>query len=337
MLRYITKRGLSLIFVLFGMTVLTFWLSHMIPADPARLMAGQQASAAQVAQISRKFGLDKPIPEQYMTYMAGVLRGDFGESMTTRRPVLKDLQEFFPATLELTSFSLLLIVLAGIPSGLYAAARRNGLFDKSVYGSSLVAVSIPTFWLGLLLQLCFYRYLDWLPVGGRLGIEDLDPERITGFITVDALLAGDVHTFWSAIVHLILPAATLAAGSVAMVFRMTRASAVEVLKATYIQAVRSRGICEAQILVRHVMPNAILPTITVIGLQIGVLISGSVVVESVFGWPGVGSYMVSAIKYLDYQAIVGVTILVAVVFVFSNLVVDLAYISFNPLIRGRML
>lgn len=337
MLRYLLKRILSLIAVLVGMSVLTFWLTHLIPANPARLMAGQQASAEQVAEIARKFHLDRPLVEQYFYYSKGVLQGDFGNSMTTRRPVLADLEEFFPATAELTVASLVIILLLGVPSGLLAAARRNGWFDRLNFAGSLAAVSMPAFWLGLLLQLYFYRYLDWLPVGGRLAIEDIEPDRVTGFLTVDSLLAGDLETFRSALLHLVLPSVTLAAGSVAIVFRMTRASAGSVLRSTYVRAARSRGISERAVMIRHVAPNAVLPAITVIGLQIGVIISGSVIVESIFSWPGIGLYMVNAIKYLDYQAIVGVTIVVSAVFVLCNLLVDVLYIAVNPQMRGRMI
>lgn len=337
MLVYFIKRVLSLVAVLVGMSILTFWLTHLIPADPARLMAGQQASAEQVAEIARKFRLDRPLVEQYYHYSAGVLQGDFGNSMTTRRPVVADLKEFFPATAELTVASLLIILLLGVPTGLIAAARRKGWFDRLNYAGSLVAVSMPTFWLGLLLQLYFYRYLDWLPVGGRLGIMDIEPDRVTGFLTVDSLIAGDIDMFWSAVRHLVLPSLTLAAGSVAIVFRMTRASARSVLRSTYVRAARARGILERDIMIRHVAPNAVLPAITVIGLQIGVIISGSVIVESIFSWPGIGLYMVNAIKYLDYQAIVGVTIVVSAVFVLCNLLVDILYIAVNPQMRGRML
>lgn len=337
MIYFLFKRMLSLIFVLVGISILTFWLTHMIPADPARLMAGQQASAEQVEAINRKYRLDRPVLEQYIYYAKGVLVGDFGNSMTTRRPVAADLKAFFPATAELALASLAILVLLGIPAGLLAAVRERGWFDVLSYSGSLAAVSMPTFWLGLLLQLLFYRYLDWFPVGGRLSIMAIEPDTVTGFMTIDSLIAGDFETFRSALLHLILPSFTLAAGSMAIVFRMTRASARSALGTTYVRAARSRGLSESTILFRHVAPNAVLPAITVIGLQVGAIFSGSVIVEAIFSWPGLGLYMVNAIKYLDYQAIVGVTIVISAVFVICNLIVDILYISLNPQMRGKMI
>ncbi len=262
--------------------------------------------------------------------MSGLLRGDLGLSVTTRRPVIEDLAQFLPATIELTATAFLITVLVGIPVGILSAAKRGGMFDHASRLVSIAGVSLPIFWLGLVLQVLFYKHLGLLPIGGRLGTLDIAPPRVTGAYLIDSLLAGDLSLFWSSAIHLILPALTLAAGSVAVVTRMMRASVLETMGADYVRTARAKGLAEPSLLRRHVMRNAFIPTLTVLGLQVGYLLAGNFLVESVFNWPGIGLYAIDAIANLDYAAIMGVTLVVSVVYVAVNLVVDILYVLLDP-------
>jgi peptide/nickel transport system permease protein len=330
MARFIARRLLLMVLVLFGMSVITFGLSRMVPGDPARLLAGSRARQEQVDAIAEKYHLRGPIPEQYAIYMSGLLRGDLGLSVTTRRPVAEDLAQFLPATIELTATAFFITVVVGIPIGIVSAARRGGPFDHVSRIVSIAGVSLPIFWLGLVLQVLFYKHLGLLPIGGRLGTLDIAPPRVTGAYLVDSLLAGDQELFRSSFVHLILPALTLAAGSVAVVTRMMRASILETMGADYVRTARAKGLTEGSLLRRHVARNAFIPTLTVLGLQVGYLLAGNFLVESVFNWPGIGLYAVDAISNLDYAAIMGVTLVVSVVYVAVNLIVDILYVLLDP-------
>lgn len=319
-----------MVVVLLGMSVITFSLSRIIPGDPARLLAGPHARQEQVDALAARYNLEGAIWEQYAAYIGGLLHGDLGLSVTTRRPVLDDLAQFLPATIELTATAFLLTVIVGIPLGIIAAMKRGSVLD---YGSrlfSIAGVSLPIFWLGLVLQVVFYKHLGLLPVGGRLGTLDIAPARVTGFYLIDSLLAGDLDLFRSAFVHLLLPAITLAAGSLAVVTRMMRASVLENMSADYVRTARSKGISEAAVFRRHVARNAFMPTLTVLGLQAGYLLAGNFLVESVFNWPGIGLYAIDAISNLDYAAIMGVTFIVSIVYVMVNLVVDVLYVFLDP-------
>jgi peptide/nickel transport system permease protein len=330
MARYILRRLLLMVIVLLGMSVITFALTHIVPGNPARLLAGQHATQEQVEAVAKLYGLDRPVVEQYWVYIGGLFRGDLGISLTTRRPVAADLRQYLPATIELTTAAILLVIGLGLPTGLLAAIRRGRPLDHLIRVSTVAGVSMPVFWFGIILQIVFYRNLQLLPIGGRLGIIDIEPPRVTGAYVIDALLAGDVGTFLSALVHLILPAATLAAGSVAVVTRMMRASAIELLDADHVRQARAKGLVERIVLGRHVFRNALIPTTTVIGLQVGTLLAGNVLTEVVFNWPGIGLYAVNAIRYLDYSAIMGVTLTVSIIYVFVNLLVDIAYVLLDP-------
>lgn len=335
MARYIVRRLILLVVVLLGMSVITFTLSHLVPGDPARLLAGQHATKEQVEAVARLYGLDRPLPEQYWVYMTGLLRGDLGLSMTTRRPVRDDMLQFLPATIELTLVAVILVVLVGIPLGVFAAVEHGRPIDHATRLVTIGGVSMPIFWLGIALQIVFYRWFPVLPIGGRLGILDQEPARVTGFYLIDTLFAGDLDTFRSAIIHLILPASTLAAGSLAVVTRMTRASVLDALGADYVRTARGKGLFERVVLGRHVLKNAMIPTTTVIGLQVGTLLAGNILIEVVFNWPGIGLYAVNAIRYLDYSAIMGVTLAISVTYVFVNLVVDIVYVMLDPRISYR--
>ena len=330
MARYIVRRLILMLVVLLGISLITVSLSRIVPGNPARLLAGPHARQEQVDALAERYHLTGSIPEQYLVYMSGLVRGDLGLSVTTRRPVAEDLLEFLPATIELTSAAFLITVLIGIPVGVISAATRGRVFDHASRVVSIAGVSLPIFWLGLVLQVLFYKHLNLLPVGGRLGILDVAPPRVTGMYVVDALVSGDFDLFRSSVLHLILPAMTLAAGSVAVVTRMMRASILETLGADYIRTARAKGLTEPSLLRRHVLRNAFIPTLTVLGLQVGYLLAGNFLVESVFNWPGIGLYAIDAISNLDYAAIMGVTLVVSVVYIVVNLIVDILYVLLDP-------
>ena len=330
MARYIVRRLILMLVVILGISLITFSLSRIVPGNPARLLAGPHARQEQVDALAERYPLTGSIPEQYLVYMSGLVRGDLGLSVTTRRPVAEDLLEFLPATIELTSAAFLITVLIGIPVGVISAATRGRVFDHASRVVSIAGVSLPIFWLGLVLQVLFYKHLNLLPVGGRLGILDVAPPRVTGMYVVDALVSGDFDLFRSSVLHLILPAMTLAAGSVAVVTRMMRASILETLGADYIRTARAKGLTEPSLLRRHVLRNAFIPTLTVLGLQVGYLLAGNFLVESVFNWPGIGLYAIDAISNLDYAAIMGVTLIVSVVYIIVNLIVDILYVLLDP-------
>lgn len=330
MARYIVRRLLLMILVLLGMSIMTFALSRVVPGNPARLLAGPHARQEQVDALAERYNLSGPIVEQYVIYMGGLLRGDLGLSVTTRRPVAQDLAEFLPATIELTATAFLITAVVGIPLGVLSAMRRGSAVDYASRLFSVAGVSMPIFWLGLVLQVIFYKHLSLLPIGGRLGILDIEPPRVTGAYLVDSLLAGDLSLFGSALLHLLLPAMTLAAGSLAVITRMMRASVLETMGTDYVRTARAKGLREGAVLRQHVVRNAFMPTLTVLGLQVGYLLAGNFLVESVFNWPGIGLYAVDAISNLDYAAIMGVTFVVSIVYVTVNLIVDLLYMVLDP-------
>lgn len=333
MLVYAIRRLLVLPFVLLGISVVLFFLTHLVPGDPAKVMAGEHAPPQTVEIIRKEFGLDKPLPEQYRLYVANLLKGNLGISIVTRRPVSKDLGLYFPATLELTICAVILTVVLGLPLGILSATRKDSKLDHFVRLISLSGVSMPVFWLGLLLQLLLYRHLGLLPIGGRLSVSTVAPPKVTGLYTIDSLLALDFPTFWQAAVHLALPSFTLAFGSLAVVSRVTRSSLLETLAQDYIRTARAKGLAERMVLLRHAVRNSIIPTVTVIGLQAGALLSGAFLVEAVFNWPGLGLYTVRAITRLDYPAVMGTSLLITVTFVLINLLVDLLYGLLDPRIR----
>lgn len=324
--------ALSLI-ALIGITLIVFILSHVVPGDPARLAAGPQAREEQVETVRKEFGLDKPLPQQYFIYMSNLFKGDFGKSLQSRRPVADDLKDYFPATLELTLVATLITVIGGVASGLISAVRKNTWIDQVTRVISLAGVSIPVFWLGLVLVLIFYRQLGWLPFGGRLDPSLSPPDRITGMYIIDSIATGNWQTLGSSIAYLVLPSITLAFSSLGVVSRMTRASLLDVLQEDYIRTARGKGLKERVVLLRHALKNALIPVITIIGLQFGSLLGGAFLVEVIFSWPGLGTYAMKAIMFLDYNGIIGVTLLTGIVFMITNLLVDLLYIAVDPRIR----
>lgn len=328
--RYVFRRIGLLILVFFGISVITFVLSHVVPGDPARLLAGPEARPDQIAALRHRYGLDQPWPQQYVIYMTGLLHGDMGMSLTTRRPVSQDIREFLPATIELTVAAMILIIVVGIPLGILSAIWQGTIVDKLIRFTTIAGVSMPVFWLGIVLQIIFFGHLGILPLDGQLDIIDLPPPHATGAYVIDALLAGDISLFTKALLHLVLPAVTLASGAVGMVTLVTRASVLETLDADFVRTARAKGLYERVVLWRHVLRNALIPAVTVLGLEVGWLLGGNVLVETVFNWPGIGLYAVTAIHNLDYAPIMTVTLIITVIYVTVNLVVDVLYIKLDP-------
>ncbi|HEV2282189.1 MAG TPA: ABC transporter permease [bacterium] len=334
MTRYVVRRLVSLVFVLWGMTLVTFAVSHVIPADPAAAAAGFNAGAEQIAQYRRELGLDRPLYEQYVRYVGGiVLHGDLGRSVLDDRPVVQDMLTFLPASVELAAAAFLLSVPLGIVFGTFTAVRAGRLSDALTRAFAIFGVSIPVFILALLLQLVFYRDLRWLPAGGRLGVDVAPPHPVTGLLLVDSLLAADWNAFASALRHIALPAITLAIANLAVITRMTRSSILEVLWTDYVRTARAKGLSALRVLRTHVLKNAMPPVITVIGLQVAALIAYVFLVEVIFSWPGIGSYAVRAILGLDFEPIMGITLLFSALYLLVNFLVDLTYLVFDPRIE----
>jgi peptide/nickel transport system permease protein len=329
-IRIIIRRLFFLILVLFGLSLITFSLSHIVPADPARLVAGPRANQESVQKIRERYGLDDPLTTQYVRYIRNVVTGDLGESTFTRRTVNEDLRQFLPATVELSIIAFFMSIVAGIPLGVLSAVRPNSIFDMIGRLVSITGLAMPSFWLALMLQFLFFAKLGWLPDGQRLPIGVDPPGQITSLYTLDALLHGDLGLFWTVAKHLLMPASVLAYGSLAVVTRMVRGGMLEVLSQDYIRTAWAKGLRETTVVIRHGLKNALLPTITVLGLQVGLLLQGAVLVEIVFSWPGIGRYAVSAVTQFDYNAIMGTTLIIALIYVLSNLVVDVLYVVVDP-------
>jgi len=333
MLGYLIRRLLLLVPVLLGLTIIIFLITRLLPGDPAGLAAGPHATRAQVEEIAREFGMDQPLLLQYWRYLTGLLSGDWGRSLMTRRPVFEDIAIFLPATVELVLAALLLAVLVGIPLGLLAAVTRNRWPDMLARATSLAAISMPRFFLGLMLQLGFAMSLALLPLSGRFPLVLDTPPTVTGLLTIDSLIAGDMEAFQAALRHLALPALAMCLSPLASIMRMMRASTIEVLQQDYVLTERALGLSPRLILFKYVLRNAVTSTLTVIGLYIGWMLGGTVLVETVFDWPGIGYYATQAILNQDFMPIAGVALCIGMIFVVMNLVVDLLYGVVNPLVR----
>ena len=332
-LKYIGIRLLYIIPVMLGVTILVFLISHTIPGDPASLIAGPKASKATIERIREDLGLNKPIYVQYLIYLKSILKGDFGTSIRTGTYVSEDLKKYFPATLELTFLSMLFAVGIGIPLGIISAVKRNRWPDHISRTFSIFGVSMPVFWLGLLLLLLFYSKLKIMPGSGRLDTILSPPVHITGMYLIDSLLSGNWPVFKSALMHLILPSFCLGYVYLAIITRITRSSMLEVLNKEYIETARAYGISEGSIILGHALKNALIPVITIIGISFGELMGGAILTETIFSFPGIGKYVVESINYLDFPAIMGFTIVVTFVYVFVNLIVDVVYAFLDPQIR----
>jgi len=330
---FLLRRVVGIAAVMIGVSVITFAISHVVPADPAVAALGDHATDAQIAAFRADYHLDRPLPEQYATYVVGLLHGDLGRSIRTRRSVADDLADSFPATLELSLAALAISLLIGIPAGIWSAIYRGRLPDVIVRVAALAGGSLPVFWLGLIVIGLFYYQLGWFPGGGRLDTFVSPPPTRTGLYVVDSLLALDVDALRSSLIHLVLPSLTLGYFSTAVVARMTRSSMLEVLGQDYIRTARAKGLAERLIVVRHGLRNALIPTVTVIGLTFGSLLSGAVLTETIFSWPGLGRYATASAISLDFPAVLGVTLLAAIVYPVANLAVDIAYYWLDPRIQ----
>lgn len=334
MKKIIIKRLLSIVLVIFGVTLIVFFLSHVIPGDPARMMVGQRASQEALDNVRKQLGLDKPLIIQYFIYMKHLLSGDLGISIRTQQPVISDLTSFFPATLELVLYAFLIALLIGIPLGVITSIKQNTMVDHIGRIFSIGGVSIPAFWSGIILILIFYSKLNLLPSSGRLTLGMNLGTKITGLITIDSLLTGNLGIFKDSIKHLVLPASVLSYAQLATITRQVRSSMLEVLNEEYIKTARANGIKEWFLIIFYALRNALIPTITVVGLSLGGLLGGAVVTETVFNWPGMGKYVVDSIAFLDFPSIMGFTIIIVIGYVLINLIVDILYMILNPQIRG---
>ena len=326
----IRQRCWGLVLVVAGVCVITFVISHLIPGDPARLLAGERASDEIVRHIRHQLGLDLPLWQQFIRYVSALLHGDLGTSIRTGRPVLEDLKAFFPATLELAFCALAIALVVGIPLGILSAVYRNRWTDHLVRLLALTGISTPAFWLGLGVIVLFYGKLNWLPGSGRLDDWLDPPAHVTGFYLIDALLAGDIELFINAVQHLLLPAATLAFVHLGIVARQIRSAMLEQLGEDYIRTALASGLPRWTIILRYALPNALIPSVTVLGLALGDLLYGAVLTETVFAWPGMGAWVVTSIQALDFPAVMGFAIVVSFAYVLVNLIVDLLYLWIDP-------
>jgi dipeptide transport system permease protein len=333
MIGFILKRLGLLLPTFFGVTLIAFALIHLIPGDPIELLVGERGiDPARHAELMAAMGLDKPLWQQYLVYIGNLLQGDLGNSLSSREPVIQEFFSRFPATIELSVCAMAFAVIIGLPVGILAAVKRGSVFDHTVMGISLTGYSMPIFWWGLLLILLFSVHLGWTPVSGRISVM-FWVEPVTGFMLIDTLLADDVDAFWSALQHLILPAVVLGTIPLAVVARMTRSSMMEVIREDYIRVARAKGLSPFRIIAIHALRNALIPVVTVIGLQVGVLLAGAILTETIFAWPGVGKWLIDSIQRRDYPSVQGGILLVASIVMLVNLIVDLLYGLINPRIR----
>lgn len=333
MFSFILRRIFGLLFVLLGVSIFTFFLAQVVPVDPAAVALGQNARDEQIKAYREELGLDRPVVEQYFRYLGRLLQGDFGKSIRTRRPVASDLRDFFPATLELSLAALVVSLLFGIPLGIVAALRRNQWADALARLVALIGGSMPIFYVGLLVLGLFYRQLRWLPGQGRLDSTLNPPTDFTGLFVVDALLSGNWSVLQNALWHLILPALTLGYFSTAVLLRITRSAMLESLAQDYVRTARAKGLQEQLVVLRHIFKNALPSVLTTIGLTFGSLLSGAVLTETIFGWPGLGRYATTSVNTLDLPAVMGVTLLAAFIYPIVNTVVDIGYGFVDPRVR----
>ncbi|PWC48900.1 ABC transporter permease subunit [Azospirillum melinis] len=333
MLRFILTRVSLVIPTFLGITFLTFILIRLVPGDPIEVRVGERGIAPErLAALRHELGLDQSLWQQFLDYVGNVLSGDFGLSLVTHNSVLSEFITLFPATLELALCAMLFATLVGLPAGILAAVKRGSLFDHGVMGASLTGYSMPIFWWGLLLILFFSVALGWTPVSGRLDLVYY-VEPVTGFMLIDTLMAGDYEAFRSALSHLILPTIVLGTVPLAVVARMTRSAMLEVLGEDYIRTARAKGLDSGRVIGMHALRNALIPVVTVIGLQVGTLLGGAILTETIFSWPGVGKWLIESINRRDYPALQGGVLLIATSVILVNLLVDVLYGVLNPRIR----
>jgi peptide/nickel transport system permease protein len=335
LVRFVARRLAALVALSIGITFIAFMLTQLVPGDPIRANLGQiaQSDPEVVAAFREHYGLDKPLPVQYLRYLQHLAHGDLGESQQTHEGVRHDLAQFVPATAELAFTAMLIAVVVGVGLGVLAAVKRNRPTDHALRVVSLGGISVPTFWLALLSLYVFFFRLNWVPGGGRLDPGVLEPPHVTGLYTVDALVAGQWATCWDAVRHLILPALVLALFNVGLLTRYTRSAVLEVIDQEYVQGARAKGLPERVVVLRHVLRAAMTSLVTVIGLAFANVMTGSVLVENIFAWPGIGQYAYHSATSLDLPAIMGVSLFVAIVYIAINFIVDLLYGVIDPRIR----
>ena len=333
MLKLFLGRVMVLVPTFIGVSIIAFSFIRRLPGDPVMLMSGERVmSPERHAQIMHELGMDRPMVMQYLSYIGGILRGDFGTSIVTKQPILHQFFTLFPATLELSLCAIVFAIVLGIPAGVFAAIKRGSFFDQSVMGAALVGYSMPIFWWGLLLIILFSGILHWTPVSGRIDLIYFFPP-VTGFMLIDSLLSGQKGAFASAASHLILPTIVLGTIPLAVIARQTRSAMLEVLSEDYVRTARAKGLSPFRVVGIHALRNAMIPVITTIGLQVGVMLAGAILTESIFSWPGIGKWMVDSVFKRDYPVIQGGLLLIAGIIMLVNLLVDLAYGLVNPRIR----
>ena len=333
MVGYVVQRLALLGLMLFGLLCITFAISHVVPGDPARLAAGPDATPAMVETLRAEYGLDRPLPAQFARYLRGLAAGDLGRSLRTRESVGADLLRYFPNTFELVTGAMLLAVALGVPLGIVSAVYRHTWVDHVTRFVSVSGVALPAFWLGLMLQLLIALDLGLLPLGGRLGLMSTPPAPVTHLVFVDDVLRGQWRTLGDAAAHALLPVVTLCFPALASIMRVNRAEMIETLRQDYIVNARAQGISDLRVVARYALKNAMIPTLSMIGLRYGWMLGGTILVETVFDWPGIGLYAVNSAVSSDFQPIMGVTLLIGLNFMLANLLVDLAYLWLDPRLR----
>jgi peptide/nickel transport system permease protein len=329
---YIIKRLLQIIPVVLGVTLIAFALIHLAPGDPVRTMLGQHATQQEIDQIRAKYGLDQPLFVQYFIWLGDVLHGDLGRSILTHEQVTTEIGSRFPNTIELAIAAMIFAILIGVVAGIISATKQYSVADYSVMGIALFGISMPVFWLGIMLMMIFGVFLGWLPIGGRIDLL-LPFNRITGFMVVDSIITANGAALISVLRHLILPAIALGTIPMAIIARTTRSSMLEILRQDFIRTERAKGLSERKVIYKHAIRNAMVPVVTVIGLNFGLLLSGAILTETVFSWPGVGRLVVDAVYARDYPLVIGCVLVFALVFVIVNLITDLLYTYIDPRIH----
>lgn len=332
MIKYFFKRLLLVIPVIFGVSILVFFIMHVLASDPTSIILGQHATQDQIVALRNQLGLDNPLYIQYFDFMKGLCTGDFGTSLITKTSIVKEIASRFPATIELAIVSIIVASVTGITLGILSAVKQNSIIDYLSMGLSLVGVSMPVFWLGLILIVVFSVSLHILPVSGRITI-GMEPAKITGLYLLDSLITGNFASFFDALKHLVLPVCALSSYSTAIIARMTRSTMLEVLNKDYIRTAKSKGINDNKVITGHALRNTLIPVSTVIGLQLGSLLGGAVLTETVFSWPGIGNYVIDSILKSDIPVVQGAVIMMAIIFVLVNLVVDILYGFIDPRIK----
>jgi dipeptide transport system permease protein len=333
MFRFLLGRLAVLIPTFIGVSIIAFAFIRLLPGDPVALLSGERVmDPARHAEISHQLGLDRPIVIQYLDYLWGVLHGDFGTSISTKKPVIDQFFELFPATLELSVCAIIFAVVLGIPAGVLAAIKRGSVYDQLIMGTALIGFSMPIFWWGLLLIILFSGMLQWTPVSGRISLMFFFP-TVTGFMLVDSLISGQAGAFKSAMSHLILPTIVLGTIPLAVIARQTRSAMLEVLSEDYVRTARAKGLSAFRVVGVHALRNAMIPVVTTIGLQVGVMLAGAILTETIFSWPGIGKWMVDSVFRRDYPVIQGGLLIIAGIIMLVNLIVDLLYGLINPRIR----